>query len=163
MLKPDYSEVYYNQHGLSVNLDTALKFIERAHVTQPSNHNIMITNFGLKAIGGSSENFNSMDRKRFDKNPFKRSFDWFFELEKLPKVYFDRWRFFDDMIALSDTTRPFYEYGVWRGISFKYLIKVLKKDLDLTPSQGYRRTGIMKRLERTAAKIKYLIYLAVIL
>ena len=89
LLKPDYSEVYYNQHGLSVNLDTALKFIERAHVTQPSNHNIMITNFGLKAIGGSSENFNSMDRKRFDKNPFKRSFDWFFfELEKLPKSIF---------------------------------------------------------------------------
>ena len=31
------------------------------------------------------------------------------------------------MIALSDTTRPFYEYGVWRGISFKYLIKSFKK------------------------------------
>ena len=57
----------------------------------------------------------------------KRSFDWFFSLSKQPEIYFNRWHFFDEMIALSDKSRPFYEYGVWMGVFFKYFIKSFKK------------------------------------
>ena len=31
------------------------------------------------------------------------------------------------MLALADGSKPFYEFGVWNGVSFKYLIKTFKK------------------------------------
>ena len=34
---------------------------------------------------------------------------------------------FDHAVVLSDTSRPFYEYGVWMGDSFKYLMQYFKK------------------------------------
>ena len=33
---------------------------------------------------------------------------------------------FDETMDLADKSRPFYEFGVWIGISFKYLIKILE-------------------------------------
>ena len=51
----------------------------------------------------------------------------FFSLPKLPKLFFNRWDFFDEIIKLTDQSRPFYEFGVWNGVSFKYLINIYKK------------------------------------
>ena len=34
---------------------------------------------------------------------------------------------FDYVIEVKSIDRPFYEFGVWRGTSFKYLIKHFKK------------------------------------
>ena len=55
-----------------------------------------------------------------------RSFAWVFLLPELPNLYFHRWAFYDHMTALSKKNRPFYEFGVWRGESFKHLIKTFK-------------------------------------
>tara|TARA_B110000444_G_C18615924_1_gene489905 strand:- start:187 stop:777 length:591 start_codon:yes stop_codon:yes gene_type:complete len=56
-----------------------------------------------------------------------RSFAWVFGLPKLPELYFNRWHFFDDVIKKSITSKPFYEFGVWNGVSFNYLINFFKK------------------------------------
>lgn len=56
-----------------------------------------------------------------------RSFSWAFNLPELPELYFNKWRFFDAVINKSIITNPFYEFGVWRASSFKYLIKSYKK------------------------------------
>ena len=56
-----------------------------------------------------------------------RSFSWVFSLPNLPELHFNKWCFFDAIIKKSITSKPFYEFGVWRASSFKYLIKVFKK------------------------------------
>ena len=56
-----------------------------------------------------------------------RSVKWVFSLPKLPKIFFGRWDFFDAAIALAEKSRPFYEFGVWNGISFHYLINTFGK------------------------------------
>jgi len=48
-------------------------------------------------------------------------------LPYLPELHFNKWCFFDSIIKKSITTKPFYEFGVWRASSFKYLIKIFKK------------------------------------
>ena len=60
-------------------------------------------------------------------HPLMRSFSWVFSLPKLPRLYFHKWAFFDAIVEQSVRSRPLYEFGVWRGASFKYLIKTFKK------------------------------------
>ena len=40
------------------------------------------------------------------------------------------------MIAISKKDRPFYEFGVWRGEAFKYLIKTFKKGFGFDTFEG---------------------------
>ena len=56
-----------------------------------------------------------------------RSFLWVFSLPNLPELHFNKWCFFDAIIKKSIISKPFYEFGVWRASSFKYLIKSFKK------------------------------------
>ena len=56
-----------------------------------------------------------------------RSFLWVFKLKKMPKILFNKSRFFDYVINKSIIQRPFYEFGVWKGNSFKFLLKYYKK------------------------------------
>ena len=65
-----------------------------------------------------------------------RSFTWAFNLPKLPSLHFHRWTLFDEMIELSEKNRPFYEFGVWRGEAFKYLIKTFKKGYGFDTFEG---------------------------
>ena len=65
-----------------------------------------------------------------------RSIKWYVSLQNKPKVYFNRWNFFKDLIKHSDQSRPFYEFGVWRGEAFKYLIKFFKKGYGFDTFEG---------------------------
>ena len=49
---------------------------------------------------------------------------------------FNRWQFYDSVSKLSPPTRPFYEFGVWRGTSFRYLIKIYKQGYGFDTFQG---------------------------
>ena len=57
-------------------------------------------------------------------------------LPKLPTLYFHRWALFDHMTELSKKDRPFYEFGVWRGEAFRYLIKTFKKGYGFDTFEG---------------------------
>ena len=47
-----------------------------------------------------------------------------------------RWHFFDAVIKLTDNSRPFYEFGVWNGVSFQYLINTFKKGFGFDTFSG---------------------------
>ena len=76
-----------------------------------------------------------------------RSFAWVFDLPELPELYFHRWALFDYVVGQSKTSRPFYEFGVWRGEAFRYLIKTFKKGYGFDTFEGipedwhHERTG----------------------
>ena len=40
------------------------------------------------------------------------------------------------MVDLSNKNRPFYEFGVWRGEAFRYLIKTFKKGYGFDTFEG---------------------------
>ena len=82
---------------------------------------------GLKSIMGSEDDFYALDHSKHSRHALKRSFDWFFNLNKTSKVYFSRGHFFYEMMDLADKSRPFYEYGVWMVVSFKYLFTIFGK------------------------------------
>ena len=65
-----------------------------------------------------------------------RSFAWAFSLPELPSLYFHRWALFDHMTALSKQDRPFYEFGVFRGDAFRYLIKTFKRGFGFDTFKG---------------------------
>ena len=84
------------------------------------------------------------DRSLFDNliisnhkdHPITRSIKWVSTLPKLPELFFHRWALFDSMIKNSTKDRPFYEFGVWRGESFKYLINTFKKGYGFDTFEG---------------------------
>ena len=61
------------------------------------------------------------------KHSYMRSFAWVFSLPYLPELQFNKFYFFDAVVNKSIISKPFYEFGVWRGSSFKYLLKTFKK------------------------------------
>ena len=64
-------------------------------------------------------------------------------------MYFNKWSFFDAVIELSIKSRPFYEFGVWRGSSFKYLIQTYKKGVGFDTFSGLpEQWKIGERVER---------------
>jgi len=71
---------------------------------------------------------------------YSRSVKWYFSLPNRPKIFFNRWQLFDEMIGVSDKSRPFYEFGVWNGISFKYLIKFFKQGYGFDTFEGIPET-----------------------
>ena len=81
----------------------------------------------LKGYQGNFDEFNSILLSSESSHPYSRSVKWVFSLPKLPKLFFNRVDFFNAMMQLSEKTRPFYEFGVWNGISFKLLINTFKK------------------------------------
>ena len=135
-LRPDFAEAYWNQHGLSRDILSAIGTLSKVLIANPSHAKALITIAGLKAIMGSASDFYALNDTKLVKHAFKRSFDWFLNLKDTPKVYFNRWHLFDDMIKLADKTRPFYEYGVWMGVSFEYLIKVFGKGIGFDTFSG---------------------------
>ena len=81
----------------------------------------------LQGFKGNFTDFDILMASPESNHPYARSAKWVFSLPKLPKIFFNRWDFFDAVIALTDKSRPFYEFGVWNGISFQYLINIFKK------------------------------------
>ena len=81
----------------------------------------------LEAYKGNNNLFSEMLNSPNLNHPYIRSIEWVFSLPELPKVFFNRSSFFDNIIPLTDNSRPFYEFGVWKGNSFQYLINTFKK------------------------------------
>ena len=65
-----------------------------------------------------------------------RSIKWIYGLPNTPLIFFNRWGFFDHVIDICDNSRPFYEFGVWNCISFKYLIESLPKGFGFDTFEG---------------------------
>jgi len=135
-IKPDYAEAYWNLYGSSENISEAKKWIAKCLKASPDHLNAKLTLCALKFYEGDSSKFNDVIKSSLKDHPYTRSFAWTFSLPKLPTLHFHRWAFFDHMISLSKKDRPFYEFGVWRGEAFRYLIKTFKKGYGFDTFEG---------------------------
>ena len=90
----------------------------------------------LRFYEGDKSEFNKLIKSSLKDHPLARSMAWAFRLPKLPPLHFHRWAFFDHMTDLSKKDRPFYEFGVWRGEAFRYLIKTFKKGYGFDTFEG---------------------------
>ena len=134
-LNPNYTESYWNFHGLSANIDEALLILKQLYAIDNKHTKAKIMIAALEGYKGNLSKFNEIILSD-SKHPITRSIKWVFSLPKLPNIFFNRWLFFNAVIKLTDTTRPFYEFGVWNGVSFQYLINTFKKGFGFDTFSG---------------------------
>ena len=126
-IQPNYMNAYWNLHSLSSNIDEAIGILEKSLRFKKKIFEAKIMIGILNGFKGNLDYFNSLNYSPISNNPMFRSAKWIFSLPKLPKIFFNRWDLFKHNITFADKTRPFYEFGVWKGISFKYFLNIFKK------------------------------------
>lgn len=126
-LDPSKANAYWNLHSTTKDIDVAKSIVELC-LEQESNYEPAVyTLAAINAYKGDRQFFDWLMNTDVASDSVLRSIEWILSLPKLPVLHFNRWSLFDAAIAMSDRSRPFYEYGVWMGESFKYLIKAYKK------------------------------------
>jgi tetratricopeptide (TPR) repeat protein len=121
-IDPDNFSAYWNLHSTVNDFEQARNIIELCLERAPLNHAAAFTLAGINAFAGDSSHFKSLLNSEYANNPILTSIKWILSLPILPEIHFNRWSLFDRAIELSDRTRPFYEFGVWMGDSFRYLM-----------------------------------------
>jgi len=126
-LKPEFAEAFWNLHGIQKTIQEAEHWIDKCLIADTNHEKAKLTKSALRFYQGDNESYDSLMQSEFKKHSYMRSFSWVFGLPSLPLLHFNKWYFFDEIIKQSNTSRPFYEFGVWRASSFNYLIKIFKK------------------------------------
>ena len=121
-IEPDNALAYWNLHSLSKDRDTARSILEYCLAKDPTNELANITLAGLHAFEGDTSHLKKLASNGYRNNPLVRSIEWILSLPELPQIHFNRWALFDTAVARADRRRPMYEFGVWMGNSFRYLI-----------------------------------------
>jgi tetratricopeptide (TPR) repeat protein len=122
-MDPSNFKAYWNLHSTVDDFDHAKDIIELCLERAPENGDAVFTLAGINAFAGDDSHFNTLMATEFSNHPILTSIKWILSLPTLPEVHFNRWSVFDRAVELSDSTRPFYEFGVWMGDSFKYLMR----------------------------------------
>ena len=102
----------------------------------PKHLKAKLTLSALKFYEGDKSEFNEVIKSSLKDDPLTRSFVWVFSLPRLPQLHFHRWALFDHMIKQSKQDRPFYEFGLWWGEAFRYLVKTFKKGYGFDTFEG---------------------------
>ena len=123
-INPNYADIYWNLHSLVSNIDEAIEILKKLIHIDNNHFNAKSMLACLEYFKGNHKNFNNLINSNNSNDSYIRSFKWVFSLPKLPKLFFNKKDFFDGVAAISDKSRPFYEFGVWNGVSFKYLINI---------------------------------------
>ncbi len=126
-LRPSDAKACWCLHGIQKTLQSAEYWIEKCLEIDGNHTAAKLTKAALKFYRGEREEFDRLMRSELRNHPYMRSFNWVFNLPNLPELYFNRWYFFDAIVKKSNVRRPFYEFGVWRGTSFRYFMDVFKK------------------------------------
>ena len=133
---PNNPDAYWNEQAFAANIDEALALLKKLFIIDNKNIKAKIMLSVLQTYKGNPHRTEDLLPLQLSNHPFVRSAKWIFSLPKLPKIFFNRLDFFDAIIALSDNSRPFYEFGVWNGVSFKHLIKTFKKGFGFDTFSG---------------------------
>ena len=123
-INPNYADIYWNLHSLVSNIDEAIEILKKLIHIDNNHFNAKSMLACLEYFKGNHKNFNNLINSNDSNDSYIRSFKWVFSLPKLPKLFFNKKDFFDGVATISDKSRPFYEFGVWNGVSFKYLINI---------------------------------------
>ena len=126
-INPNHINSLWNSHTLAFDIDEALLILKKINQIDKQNIRSEIMISALEGYKGNLELYNILLNSAHSNHPYMRSIKWIFSLPKLPKFFFNRWSFFDAVVALADSSKPFYEFGVWNGVSFKYLINTFKE------------------------------------
>ena len=135
-IQPSGYSAYWNLHSTVNEAEKAKAIIEQCLTQSPTFKDAVFTLAGMKAFSGNDLHLNELLSGGFADEPILRSINWVLSLPKIPELHFNRWSIFDRAIELCDTSRPFYEYGVWMGDSFKYLMKSFKKGYGFDSFEG---------------------------
>ena len=126
-IRPNYSEAYWNLHSLASDISEALTILKKLYDIDKKFIKAKIMISALEGFKGNFNDFDVLITSPEENHPYTRSVKWVFSLDQLPKIFFNRWDFFNAVVGLADKSRPFYEFGVWNGISFQHLINTFKK------------------------------------
>lgn len=136
LINPNYTPSLWNLIGTEKEISKANDWLNKC-LKVDSNHKESILALAfLNAFEGSLDKFDEIKHSSLRDHPHARSYKWVLSLPELPKLFFYRWDLFDFVIEKSILTRPFYEYGVFKGQSFKYLIKKIKKGFGFDTFSG---------------------------
>ncbi len=135
-INPDFAIAAWNLYGLSNSIEEAEERINQCLKIDKNYLHAKLTLSALKLHQGDQSLFNNLMESSHKDHRFMRSFKWVSTLPKLPELFFHRWSLFDSMVNKSKKDRPFYEFGVWRGESFKYLINTFKKGYGFDTFEG---------------------------
>ena len=135
-IEPKGCSAYWNLHSTVNEEETAKAIIEKCLTHSPTFKDAVFTLAGMKAFSGNDSHLNDLLSGGFADEPILRSINWVLSLPKIPEIHYNRWSIFDRAIELCDSSRPFYEYGVWMGDSFKYLMKSFKKGYGFDTFEG---------------------------
>jgi len=135
-IKPDYADAAWNLYGLANTIEEAEESINLCLKIDENYLKAKLTLSALKLHQGDQSLFDNLIKSTHKDHPITRSIKWVSTLPKLPELFFHRWALFDSMTNKSKKDRPFYEFGVWRGESFKYLINTFKKGYGFDTFEG---------------------------
>lgn len=133
-------KAYWNLHSTVDNTDQAKEIIELCIKQAPTFSDGIFTLAGLKAFSGDKSHFLKLMETEFKYHPILTSIEWILSLPTLPEVHFNRWSVFDRSVELSDASLPFYEFGVWMGDSFKYLMRSFNSGYGFDTFEGLPET-----------------------
>ena len=126
-IKPDYAQACWNLHSIQKTIQDSEHWIDKCLEADQNYLKARLMKAALRFYQGDKNNFEDLMQSELKQHPYMRSFSWAFNLPNLPELHFDKFYFFDAVVKKSIISRPFYEFGVWRASSFKYLLKFFKK------------------------------------
>lgn len=126
-VRPDNALALWNLSTTAESIPEAKIWIGQCLAVDKNHEAAILTSAALNFYQGDKTGFFKLMQSDAKDHPLMRSFSWVFSLPKLPSLYFHRWAFYDAIVEQSIRSRPFYEFGVWRGASFKYLMKSFNK------------------------------------
>ena len=148
-LKPNYTEAFWNLSGCEKTIRDAEDWIDKCLILDSNFVKARLTKAALKFYRGNRDDFDCLMQSEFKKHPYMRSFSWAFSLPSIPELHFNKFYFFDAIVKKSIISKPFYEFGVWRASSFKYLIKVFLKGYEFDTFSGLPEDWVIgNRIEK---------------
>jgi tetratricopeptide (TPR) repeat protein len=135
-LDPNNFSAYWNLHSTVNDFDQAKQIIELCLERAPEHSEAIFTLAGINAFAGKDSHFDVLMKTEYSNNPILTSIKWILSLPALPEIHFNRWSVFDRAIQLSNTDRSFYEFGVWMGDSFRYVMQSFKSGYGFDTFKG---------------------------
>ena len=121
-LRPGDFSALWNYIAVSDDIHSCIEHLEKVHANISKLHRkFSIALRGCQAFNSGDTNLLNEFSEDELAHPLTRSFAWICEFAQNSQMFFNRKQFFDYCLSISDQTRTFYEFGVWKGQSFRYL------------------------------------------
>ena len=135
-INPEYSTPYWNLSGTETQISASKSWLKKCLEVDENYQHAYLMLAALDYYEGDQKEYLKIINSDLYDHPFTRSFLWVFSLPHLPELHFNKWQFFESIVKQSPKTRPFYEFGVWRGTSFEFLTGVFGKGYGFDTFEG---------------------------